>query len=113
MCNKSERPFVVLGLRCNKGTAKSISAALATYNGEAFTQQQFESIARQSHLPAELVVTDDDSTGGTIGYLEQFAKTVPFPAYIHRNPTRLGYRADFMRALSLCRKRCGVAILPR
>jgi glycosyltransferase involved in cell wall biosynthesis len=81
---------------------KSISVALATYNGEAFIQQQLESIARQSHLPAELVVTDDDSTDGTIGCLERFAKTAPFPVYIHRNTTRLGYRANFMRALSLC-----------
>ena len=82
---------------------KSISVALATYNGHAFIMQQLESIAGQAHPPAELVVTDDNSADGTVECVERFARTAPFPVQIHRNNKRLGYRANFMRAMSFCR----------
>ena len=81
---------------------KSISVALATYNGAAFIGQQLASIAQQDCLPAELVVTDDSSTDNTLELVAAFAAMAPFPVRVHRNETRLGYRANFMRALSLC-----------
>ncbi len=84
-------------------TADGISVAMATYNGAKFLRQQLDSIAAQSRLPAELVVTDDASTDDTVTILTEFAATAPFPVHIHRNPSRLGYRANFMRAMSLCR----------
>jgi hypothetical protein len=83
--------------------ADSISVAMATYNGAKFLRQQLDSIAAQSRLPTELVVTDDASTDDTVAILNEFAATAPFPVHIHRNPSRLGYRANFMRAMSLCR----------
>ena len=35
---------------------------MATYNGEEFLEEQLESMAEQTLLPAELVVADDGST---------------------------------------------------
>ena len=83
--------------------APSIAVALATYNGQGFLQQQLDSIARQRLLPSELVVTDDNSSDDTADIVRQFTRTAPFPVHLHCNSRRLGYRGNFMRALSLCR----------
>ena len=81
----------------------SVSVAMATYNGEKHIRRQLQSLAGQRHVPTELVVTDDGSTDRTIAIVEEFAKTAPFPVSIYRNATRLGYRANFMRAANLCK----------
>lgn len=79
-----------------------ISVALATFNGARFLAEQLMSLAKQTFLPAELVVTDDGSTDETLQILESFATTVPFPVFIHRNDQRLGYGMNFLKAASLC-----------
>src|SRR6266851_3311364 len=80
----------------------NISIAMCTYNGERFLQQQLDSIAQQTLLPAELVVCDDGSTDRTIEILEDFASSAPFAVRIHRNETNLGYRANFMKCAMFC-----------
>jgi glycosyltransferase involved in cell wall biosynthesis len=80
----------------------SVSVAMATYNGQKFIREQLDSLAAQQHLPSELVITDDASSDKTVAIAEQFATGAPFPVHIHRNGNRLGYRASFMRAASLC-----------
>lgn len=75
---------------------------MATYCGAKFLDAQLRSLAQQSLLPAELVVTDDGSPDDTLACIAEFAKTAPFPVRLHRNERRLGYRANFMRAVSLC-----------
>ena len=85
------------------GMPNGISVAMATYNGAKFLREQLHSIAAQHYIPGELVVTDDASTDATIDILQEFAATAPFPVHIHRNQSRLGYRANFIRAMSLCR----------
>ena len=82
--------------------AASISVAMATYNGHRYIRRQLDSLARQSHLPTELIVTDDSPNDDTVRIIDSFAKTAPFPVGVWRNETRLGYRANFMRAASLC-----------
>ena len=79
-----------------------ISVAMATFNGAAYLLEQLESLAAQTLPPAELVITDDGSTDGTRGIVEAFASRAPFPVRWHDNDARLGYRANFMRAASLC-----------
>ncbi len=79
-----------------------ISIAMATYNGERFIREQLESIARQSLLPIELVVTDDGSTDRTMEIVEAFSLSAPFPVRAVRNETRLGYKDNFLKAASLC-----------
>ncbi|TAM31943.1 MAG: glycosyltransferase [Paraburkholderia sp.] len=81
---------------------KSVSVAMATYNGAVYLQAQLDSLAKQQRLPAELVVTDDGSTDDTLVILAEFARTAPFPVRVHTNVQRLGYRANFMRAADLC-----------
>jgi glycosyltransferase involved in cell wall biosynthesis len=76
---------------------------MATYNGEKYIQKQLDSLAAQSQIPSELVITDDNSQDNTVRVIEAFSKTVSFPIKVYRNETRLGYRANFMRATSLCR----------
>jgi glycosyltransferase involved in cell wall biosynthesis len=80
----------------------SISVAMATHNGQRFIREQLDSLAAQQHLPSELVIADDASSDDTVAIAERFAKTAPFMVHIHRHDKRLGYRANFMRAASLC-----------
>ena len=75
---------------------------MATYNGARFIAEQLQSFAAQSMLPDELVVTDDGSSDDTLAIIERFAASAPFAVRIHRNPERLGYSANFSRAVSLC-----------
>lgn len=81
----------------------SISVAMATWNGAAHLPEQLESLAKQQRLPSELVVRDDASTDSTLEILAEFAARSPFPVHVSRNPSNLGVRATFEKALSLCR----------
>jgi glycosyltransferase involved in cell wall biosynthesis len=76
---------------------------MATHNGQKYIRRQLDSLAAQSYLPAELVITDDDSKDNTLAIIDTFAKIAPFPVNVYRNETRLGYRKNFMRVASLCR----------
>jgi glycosyltransferase involved in cell wall biosynthesis len=80
----------------------SVSIALATFNGEKYLGPQLESLARQTLLPCELVVTDDRSEDGTTDIVRAFAAHARFPVRLQENPSRLGYRANFMQAADLC-----------
>ena len=81
----------------------TISIAMATYNGERFIADQLNSFLKQVVLPNELVVTDDCSSDKTIEIIESFAATAPFSVRLIKNEERLGYRANFLKAASLCR----------
>ena len=78
---------------------------MATYNGEAFLQDQLDSLATQQLLPCELVVTDDGSSDQTMLVLREFAKIAPFEVRVYQNPSRLGFADNFLRCASLCRGR--------
>jgi glycosyltransferase involved in cell wall biosynthesis len=80
----------------------SVSIAMATYNGEKYIQEQLESLAAQSMLPSELVVTDDGSSDRTLEIIESFKKNAKFLVRIFRNETRLGYEQNFLKAAMLC-----------
>jgi glycosyltransferase involved in cell wall biosynthesis len=79
-----------------------ISAALCTYNGERFLEEQLRSIAAQTVLPMELIVYDDQSTDGTPRVIQQFAAQAPFPVHFTRNATRLGIAKNFEQAIRAC-----------
>jgi glycosyltransferase involved in cell wall biosynthesis len=79
-----------------------VSIALATFNGEKHLQAQLDSLAGQTMLPYELVVTDDRSADGTRGVIGAFAKSAPFPVRLKENEARLGYRTNFLQAADLC-----------
>jgi glycosyltransferase involved in cell wall biosynthesis len=79
-----------------------ISIAMAAYKGERYLREQLDSIARQTVLPFELVITDDSPDSGTHDIAMEFARTVPFPVRFYRNEARLGFHANFFKAISLC-----------
>jgi glycosyltransferase involved in cell wall biosynthesis len=79
-----------------------LSVAMATYNGERFLEEQLFSIAKQTRLPDEMVVSDDGSNDRTIDILERFATNAPFPVRVFRNLKPLGYGNNFIKAASLC-----------
>jgi glycosyltransferase involved in cell wall biosynthesis len=81
----------------------AISVALASFNAADYITAQLESIARQTLLPAEVVVTDDTSTDDTVAVVDEFARRAPFKVQVHRNPANLGALENFRRAFSLCR----------
>jgi glycosyltransferase involved in cell wall biosynthesis len=79
-----------------------ISIAMATYRGEAFIRDQLDSIAKQTLLPDELVITDDSPDDRTERVVRNFAVGAPFPVRFHRNAERAGHPENFFRAISLC-----------
>jgi len=79
-----------------------ISIAMATYNGATFLREQLNSLAAQTHLPDEIVATDDGSTDSTLEVLADFAEAAPFSVRVERNPKNLGYARNFEKAARLC-----------
>jgi glycosyltransferase involved in cell wall biosynthesis len=76
----------------------SVSLVLATWNGGGYLVQQLTTLARQTVLPKELVVSDDESSDRTMSILEKFARTAPFPVHVSRQPERVGYERNFADA---------------
>ena len=73
---------------------------MATYEGGAFIGEQLNSIAQQTRLPDELIISDDGSTDSTLAIAEEFAASAPFPVRIYRNEDHLGFSRNFERALA-------------
>lgn len=87
---------------CTLEAASGISVALATCNGEKYLQSQLMSLATQNLCPSEIVACDDHSDDSTATILKQFAGKRTLPFELHENAIRLGYRANFMKAASMC-----------
>lgn len=81
----------------------SVSVALATYNGARFIAEQLNSLARQTMLPDELVVSDDGSGDETLSIVRAFAQTAPFPVRVLDKAERLGFSDNFLFAAEQCR----------
>jgi hypothetical protein len=91
------KPFLIPA-----SAASRLSVALCTYNGAKYLPEQLASIAAQTRLPDELVVSDDGSTDETIKIAETFARRVSFPVRILRHPMNLGVTQNFSAALAAC-----------
>lgn len=86
---------------------RDISVALCSYNGERYIEQQLQSIANQTRLPAELVICDDRSTDSTPEIVERFAKSAPFEVKYVQNEKNIGSTGkgitrNFEKAVRLC-----------
>jgi glycosyltransferase involved in cell wall biosynthesis len=79
-----------------------ISIALATHNGEKYLEAQLASLAAQTRLPAELVISDDCSNDRTVEIANAFAARAPFPVRIFRSEAQLGFRDNFLLAARYC-----------
>jgi len=75
---------------------------MATYNGEKFLEHQLQSLAKQTRLPAELIICDDTSGDATVDIIKRFSQTAAFPVRLVVNEQRLGWRGNFLKAASLC-----------
>ncbi len=82
----------------------SVSVALASCMGERYIGEQLDSIAKQTRPPDQLVISDDDSTDGTIDIVKAFQKRVDFEVLLVQNKPRLGTTKNFEQAVSLCDK---------
>lgn len=79
-----------------------ISVAMAVYKGEAHIREQLDSIAKQTLLPDELVITDDSPDGLTEEAINAFKAISPVRIEYCHNETRLGFPENFFKAISLC-----------
>ena len=85
-----------------RSVGPSISVAMATYNGARFLAEQLESIAQQTTLPHELVISDDGSTDNTLEIVKRFAVSAPFEVRILDKKSRLGFADNFLFAAENC-----------
>jgi len=79
-----------------------LSIAMATYNGERYIAEQLNSIAHQTRLPDELVLSDDASTDGTLDIVNDFMRSAPFPIRLLVNRNRLSSSRNFEVAMRAC-----------
>lgn len=80
----------------------SLSIALASYNGKSYIREQLDSIARQTRLPDELIISDDASADSTEDIVFGFAQNAPFPVRFQRNNVRFGSTRNFGSAIRAC-----------
>lgn len=79
-----------------------VSVALASYNGEKFIQEQLLSIINQSHIPDEIVISDDSSNDQTIAIIKELLKDSPVQFKILENKINLGLNKNFSNAVKHC-----------
>lgn len=84
------------------GRRLSLSIALASYNGERYIGQQLDSIARQTRLPDELIISDDASADSTLAVVLHFARHAPFPVRLLKGREHLGTTRNFESAIRAC-----------
>jgi glycosyltransferase involved in cell wall biosynthesis len=80
-----------------------VSVALSTFNGHQFVSEQLASIAAQTRVPDEIVVSDDASTDQTLALVERFARSVDIPVHIKTNTVTLGVVRNFEKAIGACK----------
>ena len=73
---------------------------VATYNGATYLLAQLESIAQQTHKPAQIIIVDDASSDDTVCIANNFAAVHPNVVVI-QNETRLGYIKNFEKGMLL------------
>lgn len=80
-----------------------LSVALCSYNGSKYIAEQLWSILRQTRLVNEVVVCDDGSGDNTIEIIEHIKQQAPIDIRIYQNESNLGVRANFQKAVNLCK----------
>ncbi|RQN02447.1 glycosyltransferase family 2 protein [Clostridium butyricum] len=82
-----------------------ISVAMATYNGEAFIEEQLSSILNQSFLVDEIIICDDCSTDNTLNIIERIIRenSLNINLKVISNNKNIGYIDNFYKAISLTR----------
>jgi glycosyltransferase involved in cell wall biosynthesis len=81
---------------------KSISVAMATYNGGNFLERQLISLVEQQRKPDEIIIFDDRSSDNTLDVISRFISNSNLKIKLEVNPENVGYRENFMRAANAC-----------
>lgn len=76
-----------------------ISIVLCTYNGEAFLEEQIDSVIAQTYPHLEIIICDDCSTDGTKSILDKYAHHSNIR--IVYNEANIGFVKNFERAVLL------------
>jgi glycosyltransferase involved in cell wall biosynthesis len=84
----------------DRQTAKKVSVAMTTFNGERHLEEQLNSILNQTVQVSEIVVCDDGSTDETVRILEKFSKFLNLRYFV--NERTLGFVKNFEKAISRC-----------
>ncbi len=79
-----------------------VSVLIATFNGEKFLEEQLQSIARQTLKPFEIVISDDNSSDGTVSVIENFNKQCNIPIKLLLNKKNKGFAKNFLEAFEHC-----------
>ncbi len=69
----------------------TISVVIPTYNSGPYLEEALSSIWKQTLLPNEIIVVDDNSTDGTPARVEALAKQSPVPLKLIRRETNSGF----------------------
>lgn len=83
-----------------KKNIKSISVAIATYNGEKYLEEQLDSILNQTLQPTEIIIVDDASKDSTWDILQSYANQYPI-IKIFKNHQNIGATKTFEKAVNL------------
>jgi glycosyltransferase involved in cell wall biosynthesis len=73
----------------------SVAVLLATYQGEAFLEEQIESLLNQTFSEFTIHVSDDLSDDRTVSILEAYAHRLPQKFVLHKKNNRLGVKDHF------------------
>lgn len=85
--------------KCNT-CYSSYSVAICTYNGQKFLADQLESILKQSELPDQIVLCDDNSSDDTNKIVETFIEKYSNVRWKHIiNKENIGYTKNFEQAI--------------
>ena len=80
-----------------------VEILMTTYNGEAFVQEQIESILAQSFTDFHLTISDDHSSDNTYAILEHYYECFPDKISIIKAPCRFGNARDhFFHMMDQC-----------
>ncbi len=77
-----------------------VSIVLATYNSERYLREQLDSLYSQTYRNIEVVVSDDNSTDGTVAILAEYARKHGLRYSINSRNT--GFVKNFQKAITMC-----------
>lgn len=81
--------------RAAANSPAKVAILMCTYNGEAFLQEQLDSLNRQEHSCWELHISDDGSVDDTHEILRAFQARHPERVFIYSGP-RQGFAQNFL-----------------
>jgi glycosyltransferase involved in cell wall biosynthesis len=80
----------------------STSVAICTFNGMKHLPEQLRTIESQVEPPDQIVISDDNSSDGTVDYLQDWQKKTRIRSKVLSNAKQLGICRNFWQAASHC-----------